>query len=294
VSVPSDPRRITSRAVSSQFRSGAPAESAPVRAPGEGRASYERPRDFNQSLERGLEIIQTFGADAPRQTVSEVATKTGLTRATTRRFLITLVELGYVATDGRTFQLAPRVLGLGYSFLSGLGFPDVALPHLERLVAEVDESSEASVLDGEDIVYVVRVPGTKLMTIAINVGSRMPAHATSMGKVLLAGLSDTELEAYLETAALRRFLPKTVTDPAVLRSEILAARAEGFAIVDQELEEGLLAVAVAIHDRTGRVVAAVNLSTHIARRTVRSLREDLLPPLQRTARLIERDLAGAG
>jgi IclR family pca regulon transcriptional regulator len=294
VSVPSDPRRITSRAVSSQFRSGAPAESAPVRAPGEGRASYERPRDFNQSLERGLEIIQTFGAEAPRQTVSEVATKTGLTRATTRRFLITLVELGYVATDGRTFQLAPRVLGLGYSFLSGLGFPDVALPHLERLVAEVDESSEASVLDGEDIVYVVRVPGTKLMTIAINVGSRMPAHATSMGKVLLAGLSDTELDGYLETAALRRFLPKTVTDPAVLRSEILTARSAGFAIVDQELEEGLLAVAVAIHDRTGRVVAAVNLSTHIARRTVRSLREDLLPPLQRTARLIERDLAGAG
>jgi len=254
----------------------------------------ERPRDFNQSLERGLEIIQTFGADAPRQTVSEVAAKTGLTRATTRRFLITLVELGYVATDGRTFQLAPRVLGLGYSFLSGLGFPDIALPHLERLVSEVDESSEASILDGRDIVYVVRVPGTKLMTLAISIGSRMPAHATSMGKVLLAGLSDAELDAYLATAELTRFLPRTVTDPTVLRSQIVSVRADGHAIVDQELEQGLLAIAVPIHDRIGRVVAAVNLSTHIARRSVKSLSDDLLAPLQRTALQIERDLAGAG
>jgi IclR family pca regulon transcriptional regulator len=294
VSLPPDSRPIRSRAVTGQFRTGAPEEGRLAARKRGGAGGVERPRDFNQSLERGLEIIHTFGADAPRQTVSEVAAKTGLTRATTRRFLITLVELGYVATDGRSFQLAPRVLGLGYSFLSGLGFPDVALPHLERLVAEVEESSEASILDGEDIVYVVRVPGTKLMTISISVGSRMPAHATSMGKVLLAGLSDSELDAYLEQATLKRFLPKTVTDPAVLRSQILRTRADGFAIVDQELEEGLLAIAVPIHDRTGRVVAAVNLSTHIARRTVKSLREDLLPPLERTARLIERDLAGAG
>jgi IclR family transcriptional regulator, pca regulon regulatory protein len=258
------------------------------------RASAARPRDFNQSLERGLEIIQTFGAAAPRQTVSEVAAKTGLTRATTRRFLITLVELGYMVSDGRTFALAPRVLGLGYSFLSGLGLPDVALPHLERLVAEVDESSEASILDGEDILYVVRVPGTKLMTIAISVGSRMPAHATSMGRVLLAGLSDAELDTYLRVATLKPLLPKTVTEPGALRTEVSRARADGFAIIDQELEEGLIAVAVGIRDRAGRVVAAVNLSTHVARHTVRSLREDLLPPLQRTARLIERDLAGAG
>jgi len=285
---------LRSRTVSSQFLTGVPEETRLASGSGKRSSGLARPRDFNQSLERGLEIIQTFGAAAPRQTVSEVAAKTGLTRATTRRFLITLVELGYVATDGRTFQLAPRVLGLGYSFLSGLGFPDVALPHLERLVAEVDESSEASILDGEDIVYVVRVPGTKLMTIAISVGSRMPAHATSMGRVLLAGLSDAELDAYLASARLTRFLPETITDPQVLRAAVLAARADGFAIVDQELEEGLLAVAVAIHDRSGRVVAAVNLSTHVARRTFESMRQDLLPPLQRTARLIERDLAGAG
>jgi IclR family transcriptional regulator, pca regulon regulatory protein len=251
----------------------------------------ERSRDFNQSVARGLEIIETFGADASRQTVSEVAAKTGLTRATARRFLLTLVELGYMTTDGRTFQLSPRVLRLGYSFLSGLGFPSVALPHLERLVAEVDESSEASILDGHDVVYVVRVPGTKLMTIAVNVGSRMPAHATSMGRVLLAGLPDAELEAYLASATLQRFLPQTATDRDTVRERILQARADGYAVVDQELEEGLIAVAVPIHDRIGRVVAAVNLSTHIGRHNVDSLRSELLPPLQRHAAMIERDLA---
>jgi IclR family pca regulon transcriptional regulator len=248
-------------------------------------------RDFNQSLGRGLGIIETFGPDAPRQTVSEVATKTGLTRATARRFLITLVELGYMTSDGRTFSLAPRVLGLGYSFLSGLGFPNVALPHLEQLVAEVDESSEASILDGHDVVYVTRVPGTKLMTIAVNIGSRMPAHATSMGRVLLAGLPDEELEAYLASATLKRFQPATVTDSATLAERIMRARADGYAIVDQELEEGLLAVAVPIHDRFGRTIAAINLSTLVTRHTAKSVRSDLLPPLQRCAGMIERDLA---
>jgi IclR family pca regulon transcriptional regulator len=263
------------------------------KAPEGGTNGDERPREFNQSLERGLAIISTFGADARQQTVSELAAKTGLTRATARRFLITLVELGYVATDGRTFWLTPRVLGLGYSFLSGLGFPEVALPHLETLVAEVDESSEASILDGEDIVYVNRVPGTKLMTIGISVGSRMPAHATSMGKVLLAALPEEDLERYLSTAKLKRFLPRTVTDPDVLREQLQQIRRDGFAIVDQELEEGLLAVAVPVHDRNGRVIAAINLSTHVARHTAKSMRT-LVEPLQRTARAIERDLAGVG
>lgn len=251
----------------------------------------ERSRDFNQSVARGLEIIETFGADASRQTVSEVAAKTGLTRATARRFLLTLVELGYMTTDGRTFELSPRVLRLGYSFLSGLGFPNVALPHLEALVAEVDEASEASILDGHDVVYVVRVPGTRLMTIAVNVGSRMPAHATSMGRVLLAGLPDDELERYLASARFERFLPHTATDRDTQRERILRARIDGFAIVDQELEEGLIAVAVPIHDRMNRVVAAVNLSTHVGRHDAESVRRELLPALQHHAKLIEHDLA---
>jgi IclR family pca regulon transcriptional regulator len=250
-----------------------------------------RSRDFNQSLARGLEIIESFGADTRRQSVTDVAANTGLTRATARRFLLTLVELGYVVTDGRSFALAPRVLGLGYSFLSGLGFPNVALPHLERLVAEVDEASEGSILDGQEVAYVARVPGSKLMTISATVGSRMPAHATAMGRVLLAGLPDDALDSYLETATLKRFLPSTTTDPDALRERIRTARADGYALVDQELEEGLIALAVPIHDRIGRVVAAINLSSLITRRSAESMRVALLPPLQRTAALIERDLA---
>lgn len=252
----------------------------------------ERPRAFIQSLERGLAIIRSFGAHAPQQTVSELAAKTGLTRATVRRFLITLIELGYVETDGRTFRLTPRLLELGYAFLSGLGLPEVILPHLERLVAEVDECSEASILDGEDVVYIARVPGNTLMTIAVNVGSRMPAHATSMGKVLLGQLSDEQLDAYLAKGPFTQYLQRTVTDPEQLRAQVQQAREQGYAIVDQELEEGLLAIAVPVHDRHGRIVAAINLSTHVARHDVASMRERLLEPLRRTAKMIEEDIAG--
>jgi IclR family transcriptional regulator, pca regulon regulatory protein len=251
----------------------------------------ERSRDFNQSLARGLEIIESFGADAPRQSVSEVAAHTGLTRATVRRFLLTLVDLGYVVSDGRSFALAPRVLGLGYSFISGLGFPNVALPHLERLVAEVDEASEATVLDDHHVAYVCRVPGSKLMTISATVGSRMPAHATSMGRVLLAGLSDHDLDRYLESAPFKRYRPRTVVEAAPLRERILTARVDGYAIVDQELEEGLIAIAVPIHDRSRRVVAAINLSALASSRSATSMHDELLPPLRQTASAIERDLA---
>ena len=258
----------------------------------ESKVEEERPREFIQSLERGLAIIRAFGPHAPEQTVTELAATTDLTRATARRFLITLMELGYVESDGRVFRLTPKVLELGYSFLSGLGFPDVALPHLERLVAEVDESSEASVLDGPDIVYVARVPSTAVMSVVVNVGARMPAHATAMGKVLLAGLSDEELDKYLATAQLRSFLPRTVTDPAVLREQLEQVRADGYAIVDQELEEGLVAVAAPVRGRDGRVVGAINLSTHVLRRSVESVREELVGPLLATAGRIESDLAG--
>jgi IclR family transcriptional regulator, pca regulon regulatory protein len=252
-----------------------------------------RPREFIQSLERGLGIMRTFGAGKPEQTVSEIAATTGLTRATTRRFLITLVELGYLETDGRVFSLTPRILELGYSFLSGLGFPDVALPHLERLVAQVDESSEASVLDGGDVVYVLRVPSSTLMTIAINVGARMPAAATSMGRVLLADLPDAELDAFLASQTLKQHLPRTITDPDELRAELHRVRREGFAIVDQELEEGLIAIAAPVRRRDGRAFGAINLSTHVGRRNAKSVRANLVKPLLDTAARIERDLAAS-
>lgn len=251
-----------------------------------------RPRDFVQSLERGLAIIRVFSAERPALTVTEIAEATGLTRAAARRFLLTLVELGYVATDGRYYELTPRVLELGYAFLSGLSFPEVALPRIERLVAEVGEASEAAILDGHEVVYVVRVPGPALMTIAVNVGARMPAYATALGRVLLAGLPDDRVAELLDEVEPKALLPRTITDRGELRAEIRRVREQGYALVDQELEEGLVAIAAPVHDRTGRVVAALNLSTHVGRKSAEELRA-IVPALQRAAAEIEGDLAVA-
>jgi IclR family transcriptional regulator, pca regulon regulatory protein len=250
-----------------------------------GRASH-----FVQSLERGLAVIRAFDADHPELTLSDVARSTGLTRAAARRFLLTLADLGYVHTDGRRFALSARVLELGYAYLSSLSLPEVAEPHLERLVSEVHESSSVSVLDGEDVVYVARVPVSRIMTVSINVGTRFPAYAASMGRVLLAGLPDDELDAYLESVELRRLSSHTLRSTAALRTELQRVRTQGWAIVDQELEEGLRAVAAPIRDRDGRVVAAVNVSAHASRTSMDAVRRTLLPPLLATAARIENDL----
>jgi IclR family pca regulon transcriptional regulator len=248
--------------------------------------------DHVQSLERGLAVIRAFDADHPELTLSDVARATGLTRAAARRFLHTLVELGYMRTDGRLFALRPRVLELGYAYLSSLSLPEVALPHLEALVARVHESSSMSVLDGDEVVYVARVPTKRIMAVAISVGTRFPAYATSMGRVMLADQSDDWLDGYLASARLRPLTPHTVTDPGRLRAELLRVRAQGWAIVDQELEEGLRSVAAPVRDADGRVVAAVNMSAHASRGTVDTLREELLPELLAAAAAIEQDLRG--
>lgn len=251
-----------------------------------------RSRDFVQSLERGLAIIRVFSARTPSLTVTEIAQMTGLTRAAARRFLLTLVELGYVTSDGRRYELTPRVLELGYSYLSALSFPEVALPHLERLVTDAQEASEGAILDGGDVVYVVRVPGPALMTISVNVGARMPAFATALGRALLAGLPDDALERYLASVKMPPLLPRTITDPAHLREELLKIREQGYAMVDQELEEGLIALAVPVRDRSRRVVAAINVSTHIGRKSAEDMR-GLLPAVQQAAANIEAGLSGS-
>lgn len=244
-----------------------------------------------QSLARGLAVIRAFDTSRPELTLSEVARHVGLTRAAARRFLLTLVDLGYVRTDGRLFSLTPRVLELGYSYLSSLSLPELAQPHLERLSAEVAESSSVSVLDDRDVVYVARVATSRIMTVSINVGTRFPAHATSMGRVLLAGLSDEDLDAWLAAGDLQQLTPRTTTDVDGLRSELRLARERGWTLVDQELEEGLRSLAVPIRTRVGEAVAAVNLSAHAARRSPEDMVEQLLPPLKRTAERIEADLA---
>ncbi|MET8149324.1 IclR family transcriptional regulator C-terminal domain-containing protein [Actinoplanes sp. NPDC049668] len=245
---------------------------------------------FVQSLERGLAVIRAFDAHHSELTLSEVARICDLTRAAARRFLLTLADLGYVRTDGRLFSLTPRVLELGYSFLSSLSLPEVALPHLERLVAEVHESSSVSVLDGDDIVYVARVPTRRIMTVAINVGTRFPAYATSMGRVLIANLPGDQVGAYLDRIRLERLTGRTVASVKALEAELGRIREQGYAIVDQELEEGLRSMAAPLRDRSGAVTAAVNVSVHASRTSVAAMRADLLPPLLAVAERITADL----
>ena len=257
-------------------------------------AAHPRDSDFVQSLDRGLAVIRAFGPDRERLSLSEVARATGLTRAAARRFLLTLVRLGYVRSDGREFSLRPRVLELGYAYLSGLALPEVAEPHLEELSAKVHESTSISVLDGPNIVYVARVATKRIMTVAISVGTRFPAYAASMGRVLLAGLSEEELGKYLAGTTFEAFTEQTVTDPDRLGEIIREVGQQGYSIVDQELEEGLRAIAAPIRDSSGAVTAAINVSAHARRHSREEMLTQLLPPLLETARQIEVDLKSQG
>lgn len=250
--------------------------------------------DYVQSLERGLSVITAFGSDNPELRLSDVARATGLTRAAARRFLLTLVRLGYVRQDGASFSLRPRVLELGYAYLSALSLPEVAQPHMETLVGEVNESSSVAVLDDVDIVYVARVPTQRIMTITIAVGTRLPAYATSMGRVLLAGLAPEALVDRLERIDVERLTTTTVPNRKTLREKIDEARDTGWAAVDQELEEGVRSAAVPIRDASQSVVAALNVSVHATRMTMQGLRREVVPRLLRTAEAIEVDLRARG
>lgn len=249
---------------------------------------------FVQSLERGLAVIRAFDAHHPELTLSEVARKCDLTRAAARRFLLTLTDLGYVRTDGRLFSLTPRVLELGYAYLSSMSLPEVAQPHLETLVATIHESSSVSVLDGDDVVYVARVPTRRIMTVAINVGTRFPAYATSMGRVLLAALPDDDIESFLTRVRMTPLTSRTLTSPEALRTELKRVRDQGWALVDQELEEGLRSLAAPIHNRSGTVIAAANVSIHASRATLPHITTTLLPHLLTTTTAITADLRITG
>lgn len=253
-----------------------------------------RSGEFVQSLERGLAVIRAFGTDRARMTLSEVAREAELSRASARRFLHTLVDLGYVVTDGRVFALRPQVLELGYAYLSSLSLPEVAQPHLEQLVEDVGESSSVAVLDGADIVYVARVATRRIMSATIQVGTRFPAVATSMGRVVLAYLSDGEREAFLAAVTMAPLTRRTITDKGLLRAELHTVREQGWALVDQELEEGLRSIAAPLRDRAGRIVAAVNVSAPVRRGPVEDMATEFLPSLLRAARQIEADLVRTG
>ena len=243
-----------------------------------------------RSLDRGLAAIRALNTpDA--QTLSEVARATGLTRASARRSLLTLEQLGYVRqADGR-FSLTPQVLELGHAYLSGLTLPDIARPHLSHLVARVGESSSVSILDGQDVVYVARVQARRIMSVTISVGTRFRAHETSMGRVLLAGLPAGERTKRLPDIGFTPRTPRTIVSRDELEAELERVAAQGYALVDQELELGLRSIAAPIQRPDATVVAAVNLSVPAAMLTPAEMRERLLGPLRETAAAISSDLA---
>ncbi|WP_311132288.1 IclR family transcriptional regulator domain-containing protein [Nonomuraea gerenzanensis] len=249
-------------------------------------AKQELGMGFLQSLARGLAVMVALGTARGGLTLADCAKVTGLPRATVRRAVQTLERLGYAGADGARFVLLPRVLELGYARLSGLTLGEVVQPHLADLVARVRESASVAVLAGDDVVYVARVQTVSLMSINITVGTRFPAYATSMGRVLLAELP----EERLATIVPRRLSPRTVTSAAELRAALRQAAVDGYALVDQELEEGVRSIAVPIRDRSGRTVAAVNVATHAGRASNATLLRDVLPALRETAARMEADL----
>ncbi|WP_210588373.1 IclR family transcriptional regulator C-terminal domain-containing protein [Streptomyces sp. GESEQ-35] len=279
-----------------ELRETPPAEPAPPPsglATWTGASKQELGREFVESLARGLTVLTAFGEGRTELTLTEVAKATGLARATARRALITYEHLGLVApASHRTFTLTPRVLSLGFPPLSRTDLSHIATPHLSDLSARVHESASLAVLtpSGEEIQYTARVAMSRVMSVNITVGTRLPAYATSMGRVMLADVP----EAARVFGELRALTPRTVTDPAAVSELLDEVRSQGYALVDEELEEGLRSIAVPVRDRTGRVVAAVNVAMHAARHTVAECVQDILPELRTAATRIESDLHVAG
>jgi IclR family pca regulon transcriptional regulator len=241
-----------------------------------------------QGLERGLAVIQAFSHDAPAMTLSEVARRTGISRATARRILLTLESLGFVRCDGRDFSLSPRVLCLGWAYLSSLSLWEIAQPFMADLSDEVQETCSATTLDLPDIVFVARVPSRRILMMSLGVGSRLPAYATAMGRVLLAGLSDAEVADHLARTALEPLTHRTVTEPGQLRRIVSSVREQGFSLVDEELELGLRSLSVPLYGPDHRVAAALNLCAATARVPVEDMHARLLPPMLVTADNISR------
>jgi len=240
-------------------------------------------REFITSLARGLSVIHAFDRDHPQQTLSEVAARTGLSPATARRCLWTLERLGYVASSGRFFMLRPKVVSLGSAFLESGRIEEVIQPILRDIVAESGDSASLGVLEDSDVLYVANFSARRFVRLTAGVGSRFPAYAVSMGRILLAALPEQQLDRYLATADLVALTPLTITDRKKLRKLIDKARRDGFIIVRDELEEGLAAVAVPVRLKSGRTVAALNCSSLSRRLDNDDTLQDRVELLQRAA-----------
>ena len=258
-----------------------------MNAKGESTAAGAAPRDLVGSLERGLAVMEILAAHPGGLTLTEMAGEAGLTRAGARRLLLTLVATGYAAQDGRKFHLTSRLISVARTWLSGASLWTFAEPFMRAVSQRFNESCSAAILADEDVVYVARVAGARILSVGLHVGTRLPAYCTSMGRVLLSGLPPAELQAFLGRATIRPNTPKTVTDRALLASLIAGAGRDGYAAVDEELELGLRSIAVPIHDGAGRIVAAINVSTQSARFSIAEMEREMLPELRQAARKVE-------
>jgi IclR family pca regulon transcriptional regulator len=257
-----------------------------VRTPA-GQSSALPASDYVQSLAKGLAVIRAFGDARRALSLSEVAVSTGLTRAGARRLLLTLEHLGYVVLDERRFRPTPKILELGFSYLASLDVWDAAQPCIEQLVATLGETCTASVLDGEDIVCVLRVPTGRIMNVNFGVGRRLPASVCAMGRVLLAGLSEPERERYFTTARFPSYTTRTITDPDELRAIVEHARIDDYALVDGELELGLRSLAIPLRDARARAVAAMTVCIPEARATKDEMLGRVLPAMREARAGIE-------
>lgn len=252
-------------------------------APRSAAAAPAKIRDFVGSLARGLSVIRSFDAERPEMTLTEVAGRTRLTRAGARRFLLTLVELGYVRKNNRLFRLTPKVLELGYAYMSSMPVSERSLPYLKQVTERTGETCSLAVLDGDDVVYMARSPARRMLILGLHVGARLPASYTAMGRVLLAHQTDEEIDAYVRRVQLHARTGYSITNKNALRTEFAKIRRQGYALLDQELEEGLRSVAVPVRDPAGNVVAAINISTHAGSVPTDKLMTQFLPELQQAA-----------
>ena len=247
-----------------------------------------RPTDHIASFAKGLRVITCFGAATPRLSIADVAAATGFDRATARRCLLTLHAEGYASYDGKYFALTPQALRLGMSALNALPLPQLVQPWLDQLSEQIGQSCSVALLDETEIVYIARAAQRRVMSIGLMPGSRLPAHATSMGRVLLAALPDKEAQNIIARANLAPRTSKSLTDPDDIMARVLSARALGYSLIDQEIEMGLRSIAVPVVDGRGRTVAALNTGMAVNGDPPESLIETYLPALLKVQQNLKR------
>jgi IclR family pca regulon transcriptional regulator len=278
---------LSSRAQNSRDQNGR----APKPEAADGDAAEGSNRDYVSSLARGLEILRAFSRRRKRMTLSEVAAETGMTRAAARRFLLTLVREGYAVADGKLYDLTPQVLELGLSVISSMGVWDIARPFLVNLSQEVEESVSAAVLDGAHVVYVAAAQYHRVISVGTTIGGRLPAHATATGRVLLAMRPEADWDRLIAGLDITAVTPRTVTDRGRFRDILAETRTKGWALVDQELEIGLLSIAVPLRRASGEVAGAINVGVPTLRATPERMVSEFLPKLETCAAQIRAALA---